>query len=524
MTPLDQLLDRVGTRARVSAIGSNLRRSLLTAAGIALLAVIASRLLGVLPGAILPTALWALAILAPIVALLLARRPSRRQIARLIDERTAAKELFLTATLAGESPVGFEQLVVSRATEQAAEIKPAQVIAFHWQRGTRDVAIALALVAGAFAWLPQFDPFKRESARERLAEQKQRLIETKKLTEIRREELTQKKETDAAQVEAALARLEKTFKEAKPAQRETTLKELSERQKELGELWRKANNPELRMALDQAAQNFGQTDPKKLEAWRRELQQGDASAVKKELSEIAEQMKNLAAMPDSAEKRALQEQLAKRLSDTAQAMKQMANSPQINAALQRALEQMDLSKFPQLSKEAAQAMANSLQLSQEELDQLAETLKDARKLEEMLKNLQMAQRLADQGKLDGEACKECNGMPAYSRLFQEKLNGPGLLGKSGTGTGPGSDQKTPPGEVADGNFTPGKIKGQLAGGKPLMEWKTREVGDSGARTEEYQTALRNVQQGVAEAIQQEQVPPGYHDTIKRYFDSLPEKQ
>jgi hypothetical protein len=32
-----------------------------------------------------------------------------------------------------------------------------------------------------------------------------------------------------------------------------------------------------------------------------------------------------------------------------------------------------------------------------------------------------------------------------------------------------------------------------------------------------------VKQGVSEAIQQEQVPPGYHEAIKKYFDTLPEK-
>jgi hypothetical protein len=32
-----------------------------------------------------------------------------------------------------------------------------------------------------------------------------------------------------------------------------------------------------------------------------------------------------------------------------------------------------------------------------------------------------------------------------------------------------------------------------------------------------------VKQGVAEAIRSEQVPPGYHTTIQKYFDRLGEK-
>ncbi len=528
MTPLDTLLDRVGRRAFAQSIARHFLRSVLVAAALALVAVVASRMLGLIPASVLPPVFWSLAILAPVLALALARRPERSHLARLIDERTASKDLFLTATLASEAPTGFQELVVTRAVGRSAEIKPAQVVPFHWQRGTRDAIIALALVAAAFLWLPQFDPMKRQAARERAAEREQRLSETKKATEVRREELAQKKETDAAKVETALTRLEQTFKQAKPNEREATLKELADQQKELGELWRKANNPELRTALEQAAQNFGQVDPKKLEEWRKELQQGDASSVKKELGEIAEQLRKLAAQPDSAEKRAQQEQLAKQLSDAAQALKQMANAPQINAALQRALEQMDLSKLSELSKEGAQAAADSLELSQEELDQLAQALKDGRQLEEALKNLQMARQLAGQGELDGKEGEACKGMSAYSDLFTKKMGGrspsPGLSEQSGMGPGQGTGAKRPEDDSVDSAFKPEKSKGQLAGGKLLLEWKTKEVGETGARTEEYQAAVRGVQQGVAEAIQQEQVPPGYHDTIKRYFDSLPEKK
>lgn len=527
-TSLDTLLDRVSRRAYLLALAWHFQRSIIVAAGLGLMCLLVARMLGLIsPSLVLPT-LVGFAILAPIAALIVARRPDRRQTARMIDERTAGKDLFLTATLAGESSAEFQPLVVTQANERAAEIQPSRVIPFCWQRGTRDVVLAIALVAAAFAWLPQFDPLKQQAARERNAEREQRLAETKKATEVRREELLQKKDVDAAQVEQALTRVEQTFKQAKPTERETTLKELADQQKELGELWRKANNTELRTALDQAAQNFGQADPKKMEEWRRELQQGDATAVKKELSEIAGQIQKLAAQPDSAEKRAAQEQLAKRLNDAAEAMKQMANAPQLNAALQRALEQMDLSKLAELSNGAAQAAADSLKLSQEELDQLAQSLKDGRQLEEALKNLQMARQLAGEGKLDGKECQECKGMLAYSDLFTKKMGSagqsPGLSEQSGMGPGQGTGAKRPEDDSVNSAFKPEKSKGQLAGGKLLLEWKTKEVGDIGVRTEDYQAALRNVQQGVAEAIQQEQVPPGYHDTIKRYFDSLPAKQ
>jgi hypothetical protein len=528
MTPLQHLLRRAGNRAYAVEIARWWQRGTLAAAAVVLIAVLATRLLGVLPAKALLLLVGVLAILPIAGALALARRPTQSRIARLIDERTGSKDLFLSATLGGDTSAAFQPVVSARAEERAAEVAAPQVVPYHWQRGLRDVALAVALVAAAFAWLPQLDPLQRQAARERINEREQRLIETKKATEVRREELQQTKDADAAQVQTALARLEKTFKQAKPAERETTLKELSEQQKELGELWRKANNAELRAELGEAAQNFGSTDPKKLEEWRKDLAKGDASAFKKELSAMSEDLQKLAAQPDSAEKRALQDQLARRLNEAAQAMKQMANAPEVNAALQRALEQMDLSKLTQLSKEATQAAADSLKLSQEELDQLAQALRDGRQLEEALKNLQMARQLADQGKLDGAEAGDAQGMSAYTALFSEKMGRTGqsaeLSEQSGMGGGQGTGAKRPEDDSTNSGFKPEKSKGQLAGGTLLLEWKTKEVGDTGARTEEYQSALRNVQQGVAEAIQQEQVPPGYHDTIKRYFDSLPEKK
>ena len=528
MTPLQQLLDRVGTRAHAVAIARLWQRTTLAAAGVALLAVLAARLLALVPGKILIPALWGLGLVPIAVAAACARRPARSKVARLIDARTGSKDLFLTAAMSADATAEFQPLVATRADERAAEIRAAGVVPFAWQRGLRDALFAGAIVAAALAWLPHLDPLKRQAARERISEREQRLVETKKATEVRREELVQKKNVDASEVKDALARLEKTFQQAKPATREDSLKELSAEQKELGELWRKSNDPELRAALEQGAQNFGQTDPKKLDEWREELARGDASALRKELSEIQEQLRKLADQPDSAEKRALQEQLAKRLQDAAQAMKQMANAPQLNEALQRALEQMDLSKLAGISKEAAQAAMDSLALSQEELDQLTQSLKDGKQLEAALKNLQMARQLAGEGKLDGEEGKDLKGMDAYAALFSGKMEGrsssAGLSEQSGMGEGQGTGAKRPEDDSVRTGFKPEKSQSQITGGKMLLEWKTKEVGETGARTEDYQAALRNVQQGVAEAIQQEQVPPGYHDTIKRYFDSLPEKK
>jgi hypothetical protein len=66
-----------------------------------------------------------------------------------------------------------------------------------------------------------------------------------------------------------------------------------------------------------------------------------------------------------------------------------------------------------------------------------------------------------------------------------------------------------------------KEKSQIGAGKLLMQWKDEGVGEVGNRSAEYQAAVRAIKDGVAEAIRNEQIPPGYHSAIQKYFDRLP---
>ncbi len=502
-------------------MGERFCRAWLGGAALALLAIGATRLLAIFPSQALTPMLAVLAILPLIFAISLTRFPKRTQVARLIDDRSGTKELFLTASMSTDQTGAFQSVVTEQAEQRAGEVVPARVVPFRWQRGARDSVLALALVGLAIYFLPQWDPFHREVARQKVSEQTQRLAETKKVTAVRREQLAQQDGKDAKQVQQALAQLEKTFKEAKPQAREANLQRLGEQQKELGELWRKVNREELRKGFDKSAQSFGQADPKKLKAWREQLERGDLTALKKEHEEIREQLAKLAEQPDSAETRAQREQLAQRLNEMAQGLKELAHSSPAAQALQRALEQMDLSKLGAMSREAMQAAMDSLNLSEQELEQLAQSLKDAKSLEEALKNLQMAKQLADGNALDGNECKDCNGMADYARLFAAKCSKLAMRGGSGMGPGIGNGAKRPEDDSGESAFKPEKSSSPLTGGRMLLEWKPKEVGETGARTEEYREAVQAVKQGVAEAIQQEQVPPGYHGTIQRYFDTMP---
>jgi hypothetical protein len=48
------------------------------------------------------------------------------------------------------------------------------------------------------------------------------------------------------------------------------------------------------------------------------------------------------------------------------------------------------------------------------------------------------------------------------------------------------------------------------------------MGEHADVKEQYRSAVRDVKQGLSEAILREEIPPGYHEGIKGYFDSIEE--
>jgi len=530
MSQTQRLLRRAAARLMLASFGQWLRRGLLAAAILFLAYLAAARLLGLLPDHFSEMTLAGLGSAALVGALLLMRRPVEQSVARVVDAHAGTKDLFLSAVLPADSAGEFLPVVQSEAEQRAPEIDLSRVLPFRWTSGALQILVACALVAAALRWFPHLDPFRKVEQRQKSAQQQAKLQEQRKITTLRAETLAEEAQRQAAQMQQALARLDKTFKEAKPKDKDGTLKQLGEEQRELGELWRKVNNDQLKQALDKSAQSFGQMNAKERNEWREQMQKGDLSGIRQELGELRKELAKLAAMPDSAEKRAAQEQLAHRLSQFAEAMKEIVKSPNVDEALSRALAQVDAAKLSELAQEATEDAMRSLDLTKQELEQLAQSMKDGKSLEEALKNLQMAKKLAAAGKLDGASGKDGQGQEIYAALFAAKMAelelevDPQGQGRSGNGPGPGDGSKRPEDDSVTSGFKPEKSTSMLTEGKMLLEWKSKDVGETGERAGQFRDAVRGVKQGVSEALQAEQVPPGYHDAIKKYFDTLPEKK
>lgn len=527
MSAVNGFLGRVARRAHAGALGARFILLLFAAAGLYAAALLASRLLGILPPVFAP---WTVALVpaaAALGALATVRRPAARDAARRADLALKTDDLFLTAALTGDAADGYAPLVRKSAEERAAAADPRKVVPLGPGRGVRAAAAALALLLAGTAWLPQLDPFGRAEERKRADDRRRKLEETRKATAMRADLL--KKQPDAPKakaLEAELKNLQEAFRGMKPDKPEENLAKLQTFQKELGEEWRRLSEERLKDALQQAGpvQQFGGGDPKKAAEWRQQLKQGDLSGVKKELSDLAEEARKLAEKPPSAERDREARELQQKAKDLADFAAKELGIPSATA-LRRALEQLEMSKTEGLRKEGCEGAAESMDLAGMELDDLERAMKDLQTLEKALQTLQMAKRLNGEGKLDGAKGEGLEGIQDYAELYEkllaqgEKGEGPGM----GKNPGQGKGGKAEEDDSKKSDFKTEKSSSPLTAGKILLEWKTRELSDPGKAKEAYLESVRDVKQGVSEAILQEQVPPGYHEAIRKYFDNLEEE-
>jgi hypothetical protein len=173
-----------------------------------------------------------------------------------------------------------------------------------------------------------------------------------------------------------------------------------------------------------------------------------------------------------------------------------------------------------MERQAREALEESLKMSKSELQELARSATDMKKLEDALKTLQQAQKLNQQGQLDGEQCEGCQTLQEYAQQYAKQMAG---------GTN-GNAERTESGEIMDEDdsdpegYRDEKSRSQIQAGKVLLSIRTREDATEKDFDPDdlraYQNSVQAVKTGVQSAIEAEQIPPGYVDGIRGYFDKL----
>jgi len=519
------LLGRVSARLWLASVGTWWRGLALALAAVYALALIIVRLLGLLPDFLHPLTLLAVPGAALAGALVIGRRASSRKAGRTVDERAGTDDLFMTAA-ALEGAVGeFGPLVTTDAEAKAGAISARDAAPLRWLGGARDVGVATAALLAGLLWLPQLDPFGADEVRKRDEGRRRELTETRKATKLRKAVVKKAATDEAKQVERALTDLKKTFRKMQPTQRKKNLANLMKEQKELGRLWRKLGEEKLRDSLTETPmfQRFGLADGAKLRKWKKELEEGKTDSLGKELAELKNMASELAATSDPAKREKLRGEMKRRLREFAEFASSEANSRQLSEAAKRALSQLEMSGMKGLSREALEGLAESLGLSQQELQRLAQRARELASLEDALEATQLAKG-ANAGKpLDGKGCGNCSAMSDYASLYRSLMAGAGKgrgKGPGMGGPGQGEGNVAPEDPDQDTAFKNETSRSALSAGRMLMKWKVKGPAEKGEASRDYAQSLDRVKQSVSEALIKEQVPPAYHDSVKRYFDTL----
>jgi len=532
-----QLLMKVARRMRLAAVAQSFYLAFLILCAAFAVTLLVARLTGLTPGFLdASQSTWlmfaAVPILSVLIAVVLHRKPTLPDAARLVDRSTGAKDLYLTLSLIDSSAGEYQPLVVKSAEKRAAGVQPDRVLPFTWHKRFWHAVWLPALIAIGVLFVPQLDPFGKVAKANLVGKRHERLAEARRATDERLVEV-QRKIDDHEKYNATddvIEELKLALSKMQPSKKDDNLKTLMAEQKDIGKLWRQLSAERLKDLMNDSTpgdQRFGSNEDEKLEKWQQELQQGNAGGVQKELKDLKQALQKLAQTKDPAQRSELMQQMKERLNDLQELAEDKLHNQELASALDRAMQQLELSEQNDLSQEALESAVKSLELSEAELKDLEQAVKDLKELEQALKTIQQAKKVNDAEKLDGEQSAECKTLADYQEFYEKMLaqmgEGDGSSEEEGNGMGQrgfGKGGEAPEDDSVESDFKTEQSKSAVVAGKMLLSMQQKGEAEKGDDFRDYKSLVQSVKQGAMEAMNTEQIPPGYHDGIKGYFDKL----
>lgn len=527
-----RLIQQVQTRLTIRRIVQRTFFLVLILAILYLLLLLVGRLTGYFSNFFTPLTVLLVPVAACVVALLIPGRPDQRHAAHAVDEFQRTDDLFLTLLSLHHSQSEYKPLVSLKAEEIAPLVNADAVAPLQWEKSWFWSVGALGALLLASFFVPTLDPFGKVAEAKQDEEQKRLIAETAKQTETRKAILSEKEldNENSEAVEQALEALKTDFRKMESGDKQANLGRLNKHQKEIGEKFRKFNSGDLKSLNDKldGQQKLGAIHDQELfRKWQKELQQGSAESMKSEVDKLQEDLERLAKSTDPVERTELERQIQKKLNELSDFSANKVGSKALSAAIERAKQQLAAAKDGKLSKEAMEALKESLDVAQQEMEMLAQSARDMKDLEEALEMISMAKQMNAEGKLDGEMFPGEMTLEDYAELYAQMM-GEGMTageeegdGEGTGGRGFGEGGEVPEDDSIKTDFVDEKSKAAIQKGKILLSMKTKGLSDSGDISEsDYKRIVGEIQQSLDDVIEQEQIPPGYLDGIKKYFDTL----
>ncbi|MFM7039869.1 MAG: hypothetical protein ACKO2L_19350 [Planctomycetaceae bacterium] len=549
------LLSRVQRRLTVVNVARTLHRSLLATVGLGCLTVLTVRLLGLLPpGQQYPEYfLIGIPAIAAAVTWLLTRYPATTHAARMVDQHARTDDLFLTFATLSSSAGDYQPLVQQSASQAAAGIQPELVVPFRPNRPFGLQALLFTTFALVLWLVPTLDPLGRVEAATRVNREKERLKQSVESIRRREQNVTKKlqqAEQRSQEINKKTEEMLAALRKMKPAEKRPNSEVLKEQQQSLNQLWNSVSSDNLREMLAKSGLEMQSgAQSRKMNEWLKDLQNGNSENLQKELQKAQDSMKAMLNATSAEERSKAASELRKQLQDLKKFSSRKAGSKELEQSLDQALKALESlaqkkqagskdgessegeasenesseseASDEELAQQARQALEESLELAKKELEDIARSAEDIRKVEEALKTLQQAEKLNQQGQLDGEQCEGCKSISDYAKRFKEMQNGEQGEGQGGVGGQGGmmsEDNSDPEG------YKDERTRGQITAGKLLLSIRTRESATEKdfdpEELRKYQNSVSEIRSGVQAAIESEEIPPGYVDGIKEYFNSL----
>ncbi len=534
-----RMLNKVQTRLRAASFARALHWWTLGGFVLACVAVLCVRLLGLIPDDREPLA-WLLVFpaVAALGAWLFHRRVERTAAARAVDEHLKTDDLFLTLATLSSSAGEYQPLVEQTAAKVATRIVPANVVPFKVERPMGMQACVLCVLA-LLIWLcPPLDPFGNVEAATKVEKSKKEVELIRKAIKSREEKLSvQVKTADERddKLNEQMKEMMASLRQMRPMEKKPNSKVLQDHRGSLNDMWKNVSSEELREMLSQSIsdQQFGGERSKKMNEWLKQLQQGNSEMLQQQMDQAKETMEAMMEAKTPEERQKLASQLRRQLQDLKKFSSEKAGSKELDSALNQAMKALEAlaaknqsgeASSPeemQMAQEAAEALREAMNLSKTELQELARSAKEMKQLEEALKTLQAAEKLNQDGQLDGEQCEGCKSLAEYAEKYKKMMAGMGRDGQAERDTPGGmqdEDDSDPEG------YKDEKTKTQIKAGKVLLSIKTKEAATEKdfdpEELKKYESTVSEIKSGVQAAIENEQIPPGYVDGIKSYFDNL----
>jgi hypothetical protein len=144
-------------------------------------------------------------------------------------------------------------------------------------------------------------------------------------------------------------------------------------------------------------------------------------------------------------------------------------------------------------------------------------------LEQAMQAAQNAQQCNAQGMGKPGEGQSPSTLDEYATMYQQMLQaqgggGAGMgMGMQGPGTGEGGKAPEKPDEQMSSQAT--RVNSDFRPRDIIASWKTEGEAERGEQTKDYEHTIPTRPQEVSEAILREQIPAGYHQGIRDFFQA-----